>query len=126
MNVKNWTKSHKKGIIIAIAFLVIGLIISPKGVEVKEVVNTEYKEVVITEYVDECKGFGIYKQIKAVDDEIILTQALGLALASEGFGAVSTLDFDELDRINKQVVILTPYLEKLRRQRTNLIEKLGE
>ena len=119
---KNWIKSHKKGIIIAVIFLVVGMIISPKGVEVKEVIK--YRNVVETEYINECKSFDIYKQIKAVDDEIILTQALGLSLASEGFMAISEFDYDKLDNINNQIVGLAPYLEKLGGQRTRLIEQL--
>ena len=126
IDVKKWAKSHKKGIIIAIIFLVIGLIVSPKGVEIKEVVEIEYRNVVKTEYIDECKSFGIYKQIKVVDDEIILTQALGLLLASEMIEATSTFDINRMEKLTKAVLDLAPPLEKLVKRRANLIERLGE
>lgn len=126
IDIKKWAGFHKKEIIIAIIFLIIGLIISPKGTEVKEVVKTEYKNVVKTEYVEECKGFDVYKQIKKVDDEIILTQAVGLMLASEGFMAVADFDFDKLNEVNKQIVNLTPQLEKLSEQRSSLLRKVEQ
>lgn len=118
---KNWIKVHKKGIIIAISFLVLGMIIAPKGTEIKEVV----KEVVKVEYTKECEGFAIYKQIKVVDDGIIEIQGAMIVLLAEGSVALTKYDFDRFEEITTLLMNeMTPLAVEKLNQRTDLIKQL--
>ena len=135
----HWIESHKKQIIIAVVFLVLGMMISPRPTEIIE--KEVLKETIKTEiqYTGECKDLveknnqtisnfkkqnSLRQKIMDLDNEIIALSSEGHRYCSNAFDALSKFDFDTATYWGQKTIELTSQVNKLGDQKHNLLEEL--
>lgn len=132
--IKNWAKSNKKELIIAGAFLMIGMVISPTPTKIIEKVVPKVvirKEI---EYVDECKEpmallkkeNNLRRQIMELDNQGLLLSAKGHFYCAEAFDAISRFDFDEAEAIVMKMPPLSSQVNDLADEKIDLLIQLDE
>ncbi|XOB42526.1 MAG: hypothetical protein ACKKMP_00500 [Candidatus Nealsonbacteria bacterium] len=132
--IKNWAKSNKKELIIAGAFLMIGMIISPTPTKIIEKVSPEVVIKREIEYVDECKEpmallkkeNNLRRQIMEVADQRLTISAEAMFYCSEAFVATNHLDFDIVNANALEMYLLVPPLLDLTTKQIDLSKQLEE
>ncbi len=112
MNYQEWSKKRFWGTLFIV--FVLGIILAPKNPTEK----------VITEVEKEC-DYTAWRQLKEIDDEGFNHCTVGFELASEGFYAISTMEFDKIDDIVARTTANNDKITNTAIRRQEVLRTLG-
>jgi hypothetical protein len=100
-----------------------GIMFSKDTVTEKIVEKPVEKKIIQTKEV--CSQEEKWKELKAVDDEVISLSTQAIFIASDSFMAISRLDTATVEKNNEKINALTPQMEVKAARRKAILKELG-